>query len=165
MLLRAYTALPADVREQCPLVLVGPWGWRFEELAAYYDARGRHKNVIHLGYAAEADLPALYTGARALVFPTWYEGFGLPAAEMLACGGAVIASSTPAVAEVLGPCGTLLDPADEGGWHDAMAKAVREPDWAASLARGAVERAAAFTWAGCARDTLTAYRAALHRNP
>ncbi|HKB02732.1 MAG TPA: glycosyltransferase family 1 protein [Gemmataceae bacterium] len=165
MLLRAYTDLAAELRERCPLVLVGPWGWRFEELAAYYDGVARHRNVIHLGYADEADLPALYSGARALVFPTWYEGFGLPAAEMMACGGAVIASSTPAVAEVLGPCGTLVDPADAGGWHDAMATAIREPDWSALLARGAVERAAQFTWKACARDTLAAYRAALDGNP
>jgi O-antigen biosynthesis alpha-1,3-rhamnosyltransferase len=165
MLLRAYTGLPADLRERCPLVLVGPWGWRFEELAAYYDAVARHRNVIHLGYADEADLPALYSGARALVFPTWYEGFGLPAGEMMACGGAVIASSTPAVAEVLGACGTLVDPTDEGGWHESMARAIREPDWAVSLARGAIERAAQFTWKACANDALTAYRAALGRNP
>jgi O-antigen biosynthesis alpha-1,3-rhamnosyltransferase len=165
MLLRAYTGLAAELRERCPLVLVGPWGWRFQELAAYYDAVARHRNVIHLGYADEADLPALYSGARALAFPTWYEGFGLPAAEMMACGGAVIASSTPAVAEVLGVCGTLLDPTDEGGWHEAMARAIREPDWAVSLAQAAVERAAQFTWKACASDTLTAYRAALGRNP
>jgi alpha-1,3-rhamnosyl/mannosyltransferase len=165
MLAKAYTALPAELRERCPLVLVGPWGWRFEELAAYYESEARHKNVIHVGYVPDADLPAVYTAARALVYPSRYEGFGMPAAEMLACGGAVIASSTPAVAEVLGPCGTLLDPADEGGWHDAMAKAIREPDWTALLARGAADRAARFTWAACARDTLTAYRAALGRNP
>jgi glycosyltransferase involved in cell wall biosynthesis len=161
MLLRAYTALPAELRERCPLVLVGPWGWRFEELAAFYESEAKHKNVTHLGYVSDADLPAVYNGARALVFPTLYEGFGMPAAEMLACGGAVIASSTAAVAEVLGPCGTLLDPADEAGWHDAIVKATREPDWVAELARGATERAARFTWEACARDTLSAYRAAL----
>src|SRR5205823_8701447 len=124
-----YVSLPAEQRERCPLVLVGPWGWRFEELAAYHEAEGRHRNVIHLGYVAEADLPAVYAGARALVFPTWYEGFGLPAAEMLACGGAVIASTSPAVAEVLGSCGFRLDPTDEAGWRDAMVRAVIEPEW------------------------------------
>ncbi|MBO0698514.1 MAG: glycosyltransferase, partial [Zavarzinella sp.] len=152
---------PSELRERCPLVLVGPWGWRFERLAAFFDTEAKHKNVIHLGYVADADLPAVYNGARALAFPTLYEGFGLPAAEMLACGGAVLASSTGAVAEVVGLCGTLIDPADEGGWHDAMAKAIREPDWTAAIARGGVERAARFTWEACARDTLTAYRAAL----
>ena len=161
MLLRAYTSLPAGLREQCPLVLAGPWGWRFEELAAFYEAEARHKNVIHIGYVPEPDLSAVYNGARALVFPTWYEGFGLPAAEMLACGGAVIASRDPAVGEVLGPCGTRLDPANEPGWRDALAQAVTEPDWLTQLRAGATEQAARFTWAVCARDTLAGYRAAL----
>jgi O-antigen biosynthesis alpha-1,3-rhamnosyltransferase len=159
MLLRAYTSLPGELRERCPLVLVGPWGWRFEELREYYEAEARHRNVVHLGYAADADLAAVYSAARALVFPTWYEGFGLPAAEMLACGGAVIGSSTPAVAEVLGSCGALLDPDDAGGWRDAMARAITDDERVTGLRRGASERAGRFTWAGCARDTLTAYRA------
>ena len=72
MVLKAYTSLPVELREQCPLVLVGPWGWRFDELAAIYETEAKHKHVIHLGYVAEADLPAVYNGAKALVFPTWY---------------------------------------------------------------------------------------------
>jgi glycosyltransferase involved in cell wall biosynthesis len=163
MLLRAYVSLPAELRERCPLVLVGPWGWRFEELASYYEAKAKHRNVIHLGYVAEADLPAAYAGARALVFPTWYEGFGLPAAEMLACGGAVLASNTPAVAEVVGPCGFQIDPADADGWGAAMHRAITDDDWVKTLKAGAVERAAGFTWANCARDTAAGYRAAVGR--
>jgi alpha-1,3-rhamnosyl/mannosyltransferase len=161
MLLKAYTSLPENLRGQCPLVLVGPWGWRFEELAAVYESEAKHKHVIHLGYVAETDLPAVYNGAKALVFPTWYEGFGLPAAEMLACGGAVIASTAAAVAEVLGPCGARFDAADQACWRDGMARAIKETDWLAEIRRGAAERAAQFTWASCARDALAAYRAAL----
>jgi glycosyltransferase involved in cell wall biosynthesis len=163
MLLRAYASLPSDVRERCPLVLVGPWGWRFEELAGYYEAEAKHRNVIHLGYVAEADLPAVYAGARALVFPTWYEGFGMPAAEMLACGGAVLASDTPALTEVLGGCGFRIDPADADGWRTALRRAITDDDWRATLRAGAVERAAEFTWAHCARDTAAGYAAALGR--
>jgi len=161
MLLKAYSSLAPGVRERCPLVLVGPWGWRFEELAAFYESEAKHRNVIHLGYVADAELAAVYAGARALVFPTWYEGFGLPAVEILACGGAVIGSSTPAVAEALGGCGTLVDPADENGWRVAMARAITDDDWVAGLRVGSVERAAGFTWDNCARDTVTGYRAAL----
>jgi alpha-1,3-rhamnosyl/mannosyltransferase len=160
MLLRAYTALPASLRESCPLILAGPWGWRFEELAEFYESHAKHHHVRHLGYVDEAHLPALYNGARALVFPTFYEGFGLPAAEMLACGGAVIASATPAVAEVLGGCGTLIDPADTDGWRQAMARAIADDEWLQSLRLGGMRRAAEFTWANCARDTLAGYRAA-----
>lgn len=165
MLLRAYTTLPSELRARCPLVLVGPWGWRFEELAAFYESDAKHKNVLHLGYLADADLGAVYNGARALVYPTLYEGFGMPAAEMLACGGTVIGSSTSAVAEVLGGCGTLIDPMDTDGWRAAMSRAITDPDWVDTLRAGGIQRAAAFTWANCARDTLAGYRAALGRIP
>jgi glycosyltransferase involved in cell wall biosynthesis len=161
MLLKAYVSLPGELRARCPLVLVGPWGWRFEELVGYYETEAKHRNVIHLGYVAEADLPAVYAGARALVFPSWYEGFGMPAAEMLACGGAVLASDTPALTEVLGGCGTRIDPADTDGWRSAMQRAMTEDDWLATLRTGAVERSAEFTWANCARDTAAGYAAAL----
>lgn len=161
MLLKAFTSLPAELRARCPLVLAGPWGWRFKELAAFYEAEAKHLNVIHLGYVPESDLPAIYNGAKAMVFPTWYEGFGLPAAEMLACGGAVLASATPTVAEVLGGCGMKIDPADRDAWRNAMTRAMNEPEWVESLRIGGMERAAEFTWANCARDTLTGYHAAL----
>jgi alpha-1,3-rhamnosyl/mannosyltransferase len=161
MLLRAYTSLSDGLRQQCPLILVGPWGWGFEELASFFEAEAKHKNVRHLGYVDEADLPAVFNGARALLFPTHYEGFGLPAAEMLACGGAVMASSTPTVAEVLGGCGTLLDPNDIDGWREAMMRSIQEPDSLELLRVGGTKRAAEFTWANCARDTLTAYRVAV----
>jgi len=165
MLMKVYSSLPADQRERCPLVLVGPWGWRFEELAAFYESEAKHRNVIHLGYVAESDLAAVYNAARALLFPTWYEGFGLPAAEMLACGGAVIASTSPAVAEVLGSCGTRLDPADEAGWRDAMARGIADPEWVEGLKTGSIQQAAKFTWADCAQDTLRGYRAAVLQGP
>jgi glycosyltransferase involved in cell wall biosynthesis len=161
MLLRAYTSLSASMRERCPLVLVGPWGWRFDALNSYFENEAKHRNVRHLGYVSEADLPAVYNGARALLFPTFYEGFGLPAAEMLACGGAVIASSTPAVAELLDGCGTILDPNDADAWRLAMMDAIEDADWLQHLRLGGLNRAAEFTWANCARDTLVAYRAAL----
>ena len=66
MLLKAYTSLPAELRDQSPLVLVGPWGWGFDELANFYESEAKHRNVRHLGYLDEADLPAVYNGARAL---------------------------------------------------------------------------------------------------
>jgi len=160
-LLKAYAGLPPALREQCPLVLVGPWGWNFDEVAAYYEAEAKHRNVIHLGYVAEDDLAAVYNGARALVFPTWYEGFGLPAAEMLACGGAVIASTAPAVAEVLGPCGVRLDPHDEDAWRDALSRAITDSEWLSKLRDGATQWVQRFTWTTCAQDTLVGYRKAL----
>ena len=78
MLLRAYTSLPWETRDKFPLLLVGNWGWNTADLADYYDKEARHRGVLHLGYVADEHLQTLYNGARALVFPSYYEGFGLP---------------------------------------------------------------------------------------
>jgi alpha-1,3-rhamnosyl/mannosyltransferase len=158
-LLRAYCGLPAPLRERYPLLLAGGWGWGAESVAAFLEAEGRQRGVRHLGYAAEADLPALYNGARALAFPSLYEGFGLPPLEMLACGGAVLASTAGAVAETAGAAAHLIDPADEGGWRNALHRVLSDDDWWRQLRRGAVAAARPFTWQRCAADTLAVYRA------
>lgn len=157
-LLRAYCALPAAVREQFPLLLVGGWGWGAGNVANYLDTEARHKGVRHLGYLAEQHLALLYNGARALAFPSHYEGFGLPPVEMLACGGAVLASTAGAVAETSGTKAHLIDPDDEAGWHQALLRVCTEKDWWAALRSGAVEAARPYTWERCAADTLKTYR-------
>jgi alpha-1,3-rhamnosyl/mannosyltransferase len=163
MLMRAYCGLPATVRERHPLVLAGGSGWKCEDVHDFLAREGRAKNVRWLGYVADDRFPALYSGARAMVFPTQYEGFGMPAVEAMACGCAVLASTTGAVAEVVGGRAHLIDPADEGGWRDAMLRACTDGEWLGSLRAGAEAHAARFTWARCAKQTLQAYRKALSR--
>lgn len=165
MLLRAYCDLPASLRESYPLVLVGGWGWNSAELAAYLRDTARHKGVIQLGYLPNADVPAVYNGARALLFPTFYEGFGMPPIEMMACGGAVLASTADAVAETTAGKAHLIDPHDVAAWRDAMRCAIEDESWWASLRRGTTEVAARYTWEQCALDTLSAYRQALGGSP
>jgi glycosyltransferase involved in cell wall biosynthesis len=162
-LLRAYCTLPAAVRERHPLVLVGGWGWGVADVAAYLRDEARHRGVVHLGYVPDALLPALYNGARALAYPSWYEGFGLPPVEMLACGGAVLASTAGAVAETVGGQAHLMDPADLAGWRDALRRVCTDDDWWNELRRGAAAAAAGFTWERCAADTLHVYRTLVGR--
>jgi alpha-1,3-rhamnosyl/mannosyltransferase len=114
--------------------------------------------VIHLGYVADALLPALYNGARALVYPSLYEGFGLPPIEMMACGGAVLASTAGAVAETVGSRAHLVEPYDVDGWRAALDRVLRDDDWWRSLRRGVRAVAEPFTWDQCAVDTLRVYR-------
>jgi glycosyltransferase involved in cell wall biosynthesis len=159
-LLRAYVALPAAVRERCPLVLAGGWGWNAGDVAAFLDAEGKARGVRHVGYLPEGHMPAVYNGARALVFPTFYEGFGLPPMEMLACGGAVLCSTAGALVETVGKQAHLVEPLDVDGWRDALHRVVSDDDWHAELRRGATDVARPFTWEQCAADTLTAYRVA-----
>ena len=158
-LLRAYCALPAPLRQRWPLLLAGGWGWKTEEVADFYHAEARHKGVLHVGYVAEEHVAAVYSGARALVSPSLYEGFGMPPVEMLACGGAVLASRIGPHAETLGTHACLIDPEDTGGWHDALRRVLADDDWWHGLRQGAEEAARPFTWQRCAADTLRVYHA------
>ncbi len=158
MLMQAYCALPEQVRNRRPLVLAGSWGWNAAAAAEYYHAEARHRGVICLGYIPDAHLPALYNGARALVYPSWYEGFGLPPLEMMACGGAVLASTAGSIVETVGSRAYLIDPADLDGWRTAMLRVLDDDDWWLSLRRGVVDIARPYTWAHCAAETWNVYR-------
>jgi alpha-1,3-rhamnosyl/mannosyltransferase len=92
------------------------------------------------------------------VFPSLYEGFGLPPLEMMACGGAVLASTARAIVDVVGDRAHLIEPADIDGWRDAMQRIIRDDEWLTELRTGVLERASAFTWERCARQTLEVYR-------
>ena len=157
-LLRAYRALDDRIRRAYPLVLVGNWGWNAGEVARLLQSKDSAAEVIHLGYVPEGSLSALYNGARALVYPTLYEGFGLPPVEMLACGGAVLASTAGPLVETVGRQAHLIEPLDLDGWRQSMQRVIEEDDWWQALRRGAVEAAKPFTWEQCAADTLRVYR-------
>jgi alpha-1,3-rhamnosyl/mannosyltransferase len=158
-LLQAYGALPAALRARWPLLLVGRWGWGSRDVADYFHREARHRGVIQLGYVAEEHLPTIYNGARALVFPSYYEGFGMPPVEMMACGGAVLASTAGAVKEVVCGRAHLVEPEDTDGWRAAMQRVLTDDDWWRSLRQGVTETASRFTWESCAADTLRVYRA------
>jgi len=157
-LMQAYVDLPAELRERCPLVLAGQWGWRFDETADFFFSTARHRGVIQTGFVPDADLPAVYNGARALVFPSLYEGFGIPAIEMMGCGGAVLASTAGALAEVVGKQAALIEPQDVEGWRDAMKRVITDDQWWQGLKKGVVERAGQFTWERTATETLRVYQ-------
>jgi alpha-1,3-rhamnosyl/mannosyltransferase len=158
LLLRAYCALPEHLRVGWPLVLVGSWGWNAGPEAEYLHNVARHQGVIRLGYLADDDLAAVYNGARALVYPSLYEGFGLPPLEMMACGGAVLASTAGALVETVGRRAHLIPAEDLDGWRAAMARVVTDDDWWQGLRRGAEATARPYTWERCAAETLQVYR-------
>jgi alpha-1,3-rhamnosyl/mannosyltransferase len=163
-LMQAYVSLPAAVRRDCPLLLAGQWGWNIARERAYYESVGRHHGVRCLGYVPDKHLPALFNGARALVYPSVYEGFGLPPLEMLACGGAVIASRIDPIEEVTGDQAHLVDPHDADGWREALHRIIRDDDWRAELRRGAVRVAGRFTWRRAADEHAEVYRRVLQRD-
>ena len=153
--MRAFADLPAAAREACPLILAGPWGWRSEAERAFFESTAKPRGARHLGYVSDADLPALYNAASALLYPSFYEGFGLPPAEMLACGGAVVyAQEAAAVREVVGDCGEALPAEDVPAWRRML---LRIAAGELRPAPDGVVRAARFTWAKCATETRAIY--------
>jgi alpha-1,3-rhamnosyl/mannosyltransferase len=128
----------------------------------YREARNRAAaldldTVRFLGNIAEADLPVLYSGAALFVFPSLYEGFGLPVLEAMACGAPVACSNTSSLPEVAGQAAVLFDPVDVEAIAAAMMEMLRDADRRAELARRGRERAAQFSWEQTARQTLSAY--------
>jgi glycosyltransferase involved in cell wall biosynthesis len=151
------------------LVLVGGKGWLYDEVFQTVVNYGLQADVKWLGYVPYADLPALISAADVFVYPSLYEGFGLPPLEAMRCGAAVIASNTTSIPEVVGDAGVLIDPEN----IDAIAAAIHEvlttPELRASLQQKSLTRARSFTWERTARLTLDAYkvaqRHAAHRSP
>ncbi len=161
MLLRAYCDLPAELRDRCPLILGGTWGWKSEPEREFFEQKARHCGVRYLGYVADEDLPGLYAGAEALFYPSFYEGFGLPPVEMMACGGAAVVSSADAVREVIGNSAPVLDPNDLNAWRNAMTLAITDREYFARFRRNAVAHAAQFSWVNAAHQTYSVYQSVL----
>jgi glycosyltransferase involved in cell wall biosynthesis len=122
------------------------------------DAAGASDAVVLLGSVTERRLRALYRASVALVYPSFYEGFGLPLIEAMACGTPVIASHVASIPEVVGSAGMLLDPADTNAWSAAILEVANDEHRRAQLKATGLRRAAEFTWERTARLTLEAYR-------
>lgn len=161
-LLDAYAALPASIRGRHALLIVGAWGWKAERIREQLEARRLARQVRLAGYMHDPALAALYARCTALVWPTWYEGFGLPPLEALACGARVIVSNVASLPEVVGDAGVLLDPSDTAAWTGAMRAAAEDDGNRATLREKALGQAARFTWSAFVRDTVDGYRAALN---
>ena len=119
--------------------------------------------VVRLGPVSEKRLRTLYRGATALAYPSFYEGFGLPLVEAMACGTPVIASNTASMPEVLGGAGILVDPADGRAWASAIVDVMNNEQTRSRLRADGLCRAAEFTWERTAKLTLDAYRQVLER--
>lgn len=142
------------------LVLAGVDRGVTEGLRAIASNAGISDALVHLGTVSEERLRALYRSAAAVVYPSLYEGFGLPVLEAMASGTPVIASHAASIPEVLGTAGVLLDPLDVRGWTDAIVAIVNDEPLRARLREAGLARAGEFTWARTARITLEVYRRA-----
>jgi len=150
---RALPRLPAGVL----LALSGGGGPLAAETRTQVERLGLGARVRFLGFVPDADYPALMSGCLLFFLPTLLEGFGLPALEAMACGAAVLTSSTTCMPEVCGDAARLADPQDEAALADALADLCRDPDQRALLARRGRERASSFTWRRVAETMLAIY--------
>lgn len=152
-------------RDEFPrLVLVGGKGWLYDKIFARVEALGLERDVLFPGYVPQTELPLWYAAATAFVYPSLYEGFGLPALEAMASGTPVITSSTSSLPEVVGDAAIVTDPTDVAALADAMARLASDESLQASLRVRGLERARSFTWAETARNTVASYRRALREH-
>jgi glycosyltransferase involved in cell wall biosynthesis len=165
MLLQVYTWAQDVLGEGYPLVIAGSLPDRHNGF--FQDPRVIAKqievdNVVHcIGRVAEEDKVALYQQARAFLYPTLYEGFGLPALEALACGVPVVGSNASSVPEIVGDAGILVDPQDARAMAGALIAVCTEDPLHDELSERALKQAAQFSWERCARETVEAYESVM----
>jgi len=151
-LLDAYRALPSSIREEFELVIAGPEGWKHDATIARL--RQLPSGMRYLGYVAEQDLPALFAGAAAFVYPSLYEGFGFPVAQAMAAGTPVITSAVSALPEISGGAAILIDPRSETELREAMQTLLTSPAQRARLIELGRANARRFSWTENARQSL-----------
>ena len=140
------------------LVIVGQKGWLYEGIFAAVEKWALQEEVLFPGYVADEDLPALYSAAALFVYPSLYEGFGLPPLEAMACGTPVVASNAPCLPEVLGDAALLVSPYDVEAIASAMEKALFDEELRLQLRERGLQRARLFTWEKSARKLLEIYK-------
>jgi len=142
------------------LILAGGKGWYYDTIFAQVAAFGLAEFVHFPGFLPDAELPAWYQSAELFLYPSRYEGFGLPVIEAMACGVPVICSNAPGVREVAGDAAIQLAPDDVDAWVAAYSLAATQPAYLAELRSAGLERAKLFKWETAAAVTIDAYERA-----
>jgi len=146
------------------LVMAGVDRGAGDDLVAKAESAGAAVALVRLGAVSDSSLRALYRAATALVYPSRYEGFGLPLLEAMASGTPVLASRAASIPEVVGDAGLLLDPDDAALWAEAIVNVVNDAGLRARMRAAGLARAAHYTWARTARITLDVYRQVARRS-
>jgi glycosyltransferase involved in cell wall biosynthesis len=158
-LIEAYVRLRRAGATRHRLVLVGKSAWLYDDTFAAARASGYQDELVFTGYVPDEDLVALYNAADLFVYPSLFEGFGLPPLEAMACGTPVVASNTSSLPEVVGDAGLLVDPLDVEALAAAMADALANTALQHTLTERGIQRAATFSWERTARIVAAVYRA------
>lgn len=159
LLLQAYARLPDG--DRLPLILGGGIGWMAQEVFAAIERLELGEWVKHVGFIPTADLPLWYNCAEAFLYPSVYEGFGLPVLEAMACGTPVITTKASSLPEVAGAAAICLPPTDIDQWAEALNGIQRNGEWREAARTKGLERAKHFSWARTAQLTLRSYSKAV----
>lgn len=162
--LLAYMQLPAQMRKHFPLVLVGMKGWHTSSLEKQMAPLVASGEIRLLGYLQREDLATVTAGALSLVYPSIYEGFGLPPLEAMACGVPVIASNVSSLPEVVGDTGLLVEPHDIDSITKAIETMIAAPDIRQQSSQKALLRSANFSWDACVDQTMDIYKRVLSKS-
>jgi glycosyltransferase involved in cell wall biosynthesis len=154
-LIQAFAALPGS---ELRLVIAGGRGWLFDEIFSEVERLGLGGRVIFPGFAVDDDLPALYSAASVLAYPSTYEGFGLPILEAFACETPVVTSTASSLPEVAGDAALLVPPADVEALSSALRRAVEDAALRRQLVAAGLERVKRFSWEKSARQLLGHYQ-------
>lgn len=157
-LLDAYSAMPEALRRRWPLVISGYHGWQSDKLHERIKAAVAAGWAHYLGFVTNEDLPYLYAGARLFVFPSHYEGFGLPVLEALASGVPVVCSNSSSLPEVVGHAALMCDHDDVDSLRQLITRALDDTNWRADAIIKGLHQAAGFSWEKCAEQTVAVYR-------
>lgn len=161
-LVEAYARIAG--REQTPLVVAGHWDAEHPEARERAEQLGLGQSVRWLGAIPAGDLPALYSGATLFVFPSEYEGFGLPVLEAMACGTPAITSNVSSLPEVAGDAALTVAPSDTEALSDAIARVLHDGDLRTQMRARGLRQAAQFNWRDAARETANVYAEVLGSN-
>lgn len=157
-LLRAWRELPPALRDSTPLVLAGAKGWLNDRLHDEIRDAAAAGWLKHLGYVPDPLLLALYSGASLFIYPSVYEGFGLPPVEAMASGVPVLVANRSCLPEISGDAAGYIEPDDARAFSEAITKALTDSAWRVHARERGLERAAQFTWDNCAARTADLYR-------
>jgi len=156
-LLAAYASLKREAGNRFPLVLAGGKGWLMDDFKRQIESLGLQHDVILPGYVDDKDLQWLYQNCFAFVYPSYFEGFGLPVIEAMSLGAPVIVSNVTSLPEIVGEAGMLIDPTSQEELCRAMQRLISEPGLRDELRRKAPQRASQFSWHSAAAQVKDLY--------
>jgi alpha-1,3-rhamnosyl/mannosyltransferase len=157
VLLDAYKSLPFSIRKRWPLVIAGHQGWLSDALHASIKTAEQQGWLKYLGFVPQHTLPALMAGARLFVYPSLYEGFGLPILEAMASGTPVICSNASTLPEVAGTAAAFHDPYDVDQLASLLQMGLEDNEWRHLTRAAGLKRAKEFSWQRCAQQTFEVY--------